>query len=205
MTTDQTLIDLLRHGEPRGGHRYRGSLDDPLSDIGWAQMRSAVGTRRPWQEIVSSPLRRCADFARELGTELGIPVVIEKNFQEMGFGLWEGRSSEEILTFDHDRLTRFWQDPLRNPPPGGEHLAAVQERVRAGWEALLARNHHRHVLLVTHGGVIRVLIALALGISLEHLSRITVPYACLTRLHVDRVAGRELPRLIFHASLPQGL
>jgi len=199
MTTNLTRIDLLRHGEPLGGNRYRGSLDDPLSDNGWAQMRNAVGDHAPWQEIITSPLCRCADFAQELGVRLKIPVTVDDRLREMGFGFWEGRTAEEILTFDHDRLTRFWQNPLKNPPPNGEHLETLQERVIAAWEAVINQNRNRHLLLVAHGGVIRMIIANALGISLEHLSRITVPYACLTRLHVERLAGTDLPRLIFHA------
>ncbi len=199
MKTDLTRIDLLRHGEPRGGNRYRGSLDDPLSDTGWRQMRQTVGDHAPWQGVVTSPLRRCADFARSLGERLEIPVTVDERLREMSFGTWEGRTAAEIMRFDGDHLTRFWQNPLKNPPPQGEHLHTVHQRVTAAWQALIDGNPNRHLLLVAHGGVIRTIIAHALGISLEHLSRITVPYACLTRLHVERVAGMEIPRLIFHA------
>ncbi len=60
------LIDLIRHGEPQGGMRYRGQLDDPLSELGWQQMRNATANVQPWEHIVSSTLSRCADFAKEL-------------------------------------------------------------------------------------------------------------------------------------------
>ena len=57
---EETLIDLLRHGEPEGGRAYRGhSIDDPLSETGWQQMWAAVGYHKPWEQIVSSPLQRC--------------------------------------------------------------------------------------------------------------------------------------------------
>ncbi|MEW6253578.1 MAG: histidine phosphatase family protein, partial [Planctomycetota bacterium] len=61
-----TLIDLMRHGEPVGGRRYRGQVDDPLSEKGWAQMRAAVGEAAPWHHVVSSPLLRCREFAETL-------------------------------------------------------------------------------------------------------------------------------------------
>ena len=77
---DTTVIDLIRHGEPEGGVRIRGSRDDPLSDIGWSQMWSAVGQAKPWHEIVSSPLSRCAAFARELGSPLELSVHEEHRF-----------------------------------------------------------------------------------------------------------------------------
>jgi len=63
---NQTQIDLLRHGEPVGGRRYRGQTDDPLSEKGWQQMRAAVLDVQGWDVIYSSPLRRCAEFAQEL-------------------------------------------------------------------------------------------------------------------------------------------
>lgn len=53
---DFTTVDLLRHGEPAGGKKFRGAVDDPLSPLGWQQMRAAVGDFRGWQTIVSSPL-----------------------------------------------------------------------------------------------------------------------------------------------------
>ena len=41
----ETTIDLLRHGEPLGGGRYRGQMDDALSEKGWQQMWQAVAGR----------------------------------------------------------------------------------------------------------------------------------------------------------------
>ena len=54
-------IDLLRHGDT-GQRSYRGQLDDPLSTLGWSQLRAAI-FGRSWDAIVTSPLRRCAEFA----------------------------------------------------------------------------------------------------------------------------------------------
>jgi len=64
-----TYIDVIRHGEPVGGRRYRGySVDDPLTKKGWAQMRAAVPETPPWQHIVSSPLKRCLEFSQDWPT-----------------------------------------------------------------------------------------------------------------------------------------
>ncbi len=81
MNAETTTINLICHGEPVGGPRYRDQIDDPLSDLGWLQMRAAVGVHRPWSEIVTSPLSRCAAFAQELGTRLGLPVVEDARLQ----------------------------------------------------------------------------------------------------------------------------
>lgn len=193
------LIDLLRHGKPEGGQKYRGSLDDPLSPEGWQQMHASLQGHPPWHAIVSSPLQRCAAFAHEIGQNVSIPVTLEARFQEMNFGQWEGRTSAEILEDDRKRLTLFWQDPLNNPPPGGEHISDFHQRVQSAWRDLLARNEDRSLLLVAHGGVIRVILCVVLHIPLQHLSRVVVEYASLSRIKVDEVAGTPMPRLVFHA------
>ncbi len=62
LTSTQT--DLLRHDEPVGGRRYRGRTDDPLSEVGWRQMRAAVDGYSAWRATVTSPLKRCAGALR---------------------------------------------------------------------------------------------------------------------------------------------
>ena len=61
-----TVIDLLRHGDVEGGRKYRGQLDDPLSELGWEQLRNVTSNKQNWQQIVTSPLKRCHDFSIEL-------------------------------------------------------------------------------------------------------------------------------------------
>src|SRR5690606_221668 len=87
------ILDMLRHGETERGGGLRGSLDDRLTEQGWAQMREAVAQAGPWDALVSSPLRRCAQFADELGARLGLPVQLEAGVRELHFGDWEGRSA----------------------------------------------------------------------------------------------------------------
>ncbi|MBF0158614.1 MAG: alpha-ribazole phosphatase family protein [Magnetococcales bacterium] len=197
-------VDLLRHGEPEGGERYRGSLDDPLSASGWQQMERTLASlpvaERGWQRIITSPLRRCADFAGVLGQRLqpAAEVVVEPGLREMGFGAWEGRTTAEILAQDGQALRQFWRDPLHHTPPQGEPMEPFQQRIQGVWQSWLQDYPQQHLLVVTHGGVVRVLISLVLALPLEHLSRIVVPYANLTRLRVDRCDDQLMPRLVFH-------
>ncbi len=194
-----TLVDLLRHGEPVGGNKYRGQNDDPLSEKGWAQMRDAVGDRRPWDVVLSSPLSRCRAFAEELAARHGLPLEFDERLMEIGFGAWEGRTAEELMRDDPDILMRFWLDPLNNTPPGAEPLARFRDRVDAAWRDMLARHRGRHVLIVCHAGVIRLCVARTLDMPLDRLFRIQVPNAGLTRVRVDTNGASEFPRLMFHA------
>ncbi|MEK7696673.1 MAG: alpha-ribazole phosphatase [Pseudomonadota bacterium] len=194
-----TTIDLIRHGEPVGGSKYRGQTDDPLSEKGWAQMRAAVGDRRPWEAILTSPLTRCRVFAEELAVRLALPFEVDVRLMEIGFGEWEGRTAEELLATDPERLTRFWNDPVRHAPPGGETLAAFRDRILAAWEDILAHHAGRHVLIVGHAGTIRIAVCHVLDMPLDRLFRIQVPNAGITRIQVDMNGAGVLPRLVFHA------
>ena len=195
--SDFTTVDLLRHGEPEGGQKFRGAVDDPLSARGWEQMRAAVGDYRDWQLIVSSPLIRCADFARQLAERLDRPLEVVPEFVELSFGIWEGRSVAEVNATDPVMLARFWRDPVAYPIPGGEPVAEFDRRVGQAWDALLERHRGRHLLLVAHGGVIRMVLRQLLEIPVRRIWRIEVPFAAVSRIRRHRDPDAE-PHLVFH-------
>ena len=195
-----TTIDLIRHGEPVGGAKFRGYTDDPLGEKGWAQMRAAVQGESPWQAVVSSPLLRCAEFAMELAARGGVPLETEAGFKEIGFGEWEGRTSEELMQEDPDCLDRLWRDPAHYTPPGGEARAVFAARVTASGNDPLARHAGKHILLVAHGGVNRVILCHALQIPLQHMFRLQVPFAGMSRVRVLGNGSEALPQLVFHGN-----
>jgi alpha-ribazole phosphatase len=190
-----TTIDLLRHGEPEGGRRYRGQSDDPLSELGWSQMREAVAGESGWARIISSPLLRCAEFARGLAEDLELPVQIDARWMEIGFGEWEGRTATELIESDPEQLRRFWSDPMGNPPPGGESLLTFQQRVVEAWDEMLKEYAGAHLLLVGHAGVMRMVLRQVLEVPLNNLFRFQVPYAGRVRIQVDHDGCQSFPRL----------
>jgi len=194
-----TTLDFIRHGEPIGGKKYRGRTDDPLSDKGWDQMRRAVADHSPWNVIISSPLARCADFARELAQRHGLPLEMDPRLMELGFGAWEGKTSAELTRSDPEVLARFWNDPLAHAPPGSEPLAEFHERVVAAWRDILKTHGGAHVLIVAHAGVIRMAISHVLGAPLKNLFRTQVPNAGITRIRIERNGESVFPQLMFHA------
>ncbi|MHB1085769.1 MAG: histidine phosphatase family protein [Thiobacillus sp.] len=189
-----TTLDLIRHGEPVGGRKYRGQIDDPLSEKGWMQMHAAVGDDKPWTRIVSSPLARCRAFSEQLAERHDLPLALDKRLMEVGFGVWEGKTAAEIEQDAPGTLTRFKADPVNARPAGAEPLAEFQVRVTAGLEGLLAQHPDQHVLLVGHAGVIRMAFAWALGIPLERAYRIEVATASITRFRFDDWGAS----LVFH-------
>lgn len=201
MITDErvtTLIDLLRHGEPVGGSRYRGQIDDPLSDKGWHEMWQTVGKHWPWNAIVTSPLARCQAFAEELAGRASVPLQIEPRLKEIGFGIWQGKTREEITRYDPGVLQRFYRDPMHNRPDGAEGLAEFRNRVVAALADIQVQYSGQHVLVVVHAGVIRMALAHILDIPLANLFRIKVASASLTRIELVEQGEAFLGQLIFH-------
>jgi alpha-ribazole phosphatase/probable phosphoglycerate mutase len=192
-----TVIELLRHGEPVGGSRFRGQRDDPLSERGWQQMWAAVDGRTPWQQVLSSPLLRCHAFAEALCARHGLPLRAEPRFAEIGFGVWEGRTRQELEAQEPGQVERFLRDPVGQRPPGAEPLDAFVARVRAGFDELLACHAGQTVLVVAHAGVIRTILATVLDMPPAAMYRIHVAHAGITRLHTDH--GRTF-RLIAHGT-----
>jgi alpha-ribazole phosphatase/probable phosphoglycerate mutase len=177
-----TTLDFMRHGEPVGGRKYRGQIDDPLSEKGWSQMRAAVGEQRPWSRVVSSPLLRCRAFAEELAGRHQLPLSFDDRLKEVGFGVWEGKNAAQLNEEDPQQLLRFKADPVHARPTGAEPLQDFFWRVASGVEALLQQFADEHVLVVCHAGVIRMALAHGLAIPLANAYRVDVPSAGLTRI-----------------------
>jgi len=165
---------------------YRGSKDDPLSEAGWQQMRGAITKTDAWDAVVTSPMLRCIHFARELADRYGIPLHKDERLRELNFGEWEGRTAENVMASDGERLSRFWADPVNNTPPGGEQVVDFNRRVIESWHHWQQELAGQHVLIVCHGGTIRMIVADTMNIPLEHaFSGLTTPYACRSRIQVD--------------------
>ncbi len=195
-----TTVDLLRHGEVRGGARYRGRTDDPLTEQGLAQMRRQTADWRG-DFIVSSPLLRCLEFAQELSRRQNVPLRIDDNFQEIDFGDWEGKTAEQINDLDSSALRRYYDDPARHPPPNGENQAAFRKRVDAGWQRILDAYPGRRVLVVTHAGVIRTLFLQILDVPFSRSLQIEIGHACLSRFKCYHGDNSRFVQLSFHLPL----
>lgn len=177
-------VDLLRHGDT-GQAGFRGQLDDPLSALGWQQMRAVCAEhagRAGWTAVLSSPLRRCAEFAHALTRDLGLPLDLDAGLAEYDFGQWTGASPAELFSRDPEALERFWRDPLAHPPPGAETISAFSTRVQAALDAAHMREPQARLLVLTHGGVIRLLRCLQEARPLQAMSSVEVAHASLHRL-----------------------
>lgn len=184
------IVDLLRHGEPEGGQRYRGhGCDDPLSGRGWVQMEAAVHGPESWQVVVSSPLLRCRAFAEQLAERQRLPLALETDLREIGFGAWEGRTRAELQRERPQEYNAFYTDPVRSRPPDAEPLAAFRRRVEAAFERQTGALEAERVLAVVHAGVIRALVGWVMEVPDRRLFQLDCDYASRTRLQRHPLRG----------------
>lgn len=193
-----THIDLLRHGACEGGDIYRGSSDVALTEAGWQQMAAALSPFDGWQRLVSSPLSRCRHFAEVLAEKRNLPLTLAPGFRELCFGEWEGQRVKAVWERDPQGVSAFYANPLAVTPPGGEPIADVCERIAAAWQTLLQDCRGEHVLLICHGGIIRLLLCQLLGMPVSAMMRLEVPYASLSRLRVYHSDEGDSPVLLSH-------
>ncbi|HBH36298.1 MAG TPA: histidine phosphatase family protein [Gammaproteobacteria bacterium] len=184
--SETTIIDFIRHGEPEGGSRYRGhSIDDPLTDKGWRQMWRGVGGAAPWDMILSSPLIRCALFAETLGERHGIPVIINEQLKEIGFGAWEGKTKKELKRERSEEFSAFYADPVNCTPQDAEPVSSFFQRISAALDSI--REHHagEHLLVVAHAGVIRAALTHAIGADAASMYRFDVANGNISRVCIE--------------------
>lgn len=145
-------MQLMRHGTT-GQPSYRGQINDPLSALGWQQSRAATADSE-WELVVSSTMRRCADFAQAFCDERGIPLQLDARLVEYHFGDWQGRTIADLEREEPTHLAAYRADPQRHPPPRGEDFDAFGRRIAAALDTVAAMPAPR-VLVITHGAVIR--------------------------------------------------
>lgn len=195
-----TIIDLLRHGDVEGGRKYRGQLDDPLSQLGWEQLRLATNKKQNWHQIITSPLQRCSKFSSELAQTHSLPLHTKSNLKEVSFGLWEGKTADELLEEEPEKIKKYWNDPINTTPPQGENLLNFEKRIMDIWGKMLSEFQGQHILVISHAGVMRIILCHILGMPLTELFKLDVGLAKASRIQIDHIDGKSWPRLIFHGS-----
>ena len=180
---------LARHDQTdwNAQHRYQGHAQVPLNETGQRQA-AALGDRlaREGIEVVySSDLPRAWQTAQAVAAVCGLPVQAEPRIREMDFGEWQGRTHAEIRGLGGASAhPGGHQEPLSYAPPGGETLGQLAERVRAALEDARRTQQDKTVLWVTHGGPLRTLLCLVLGLDLGQNGQFRTHTASVSELHV---------------------
>ncbi len=192
-------IDILRHGEPEGGDILRGRVNPCLTPRGWRQMEDAAERAGAnWSRIITSPLQRCRDFAQHLAQSRQLDLQIGEDWQEIDYGDWDGMPVAEWRAKSAPQFRSFREDITALAPPNGETFVQFRDRVLGAWEQLAALPGGSHTLLVTHGGVMRVILPTVLGMPLNRGYPLHIPFACISRVLLNVEGGRHRASLLFH-------
>jgi len=193
----ETTVFLVRHGLT-GWHAEKkllGQRDVPLSDEGLAHAERAARAMAGLSlgEIISSPLQRAVQTANIIGEQFGIEVARDPRLTDFDVGGWAGMAVEDIAQTAEYKA--FVENPTAERIPGGENLEEVRERAVAAIEQALEDNPSgAAIAVVTHAGVIRVLLAHYLGSPPANYHRISVNPGSVSVLSF--ADDRELPRVI---------
>jgi probable phosphoglycerate mutase len=178
---------LVRHGETDWNtqRRYQGQLDVPLNDKGqWQARRVAQALAgQPVDHLFSSDLQRAYATAQSIAALCGRLVTPDPRLREMGFGAWEGLTVPQIKERYADSYRRWREDPAANPPEGAEGLVAAEQRVKQAWQEI-KRSDAETVVLVSHGGTLRILLRHLLGLPPEAYWQFKIGNASLSRLRI---------------------
>ncbi len=168
-------IFLLRHGHVQCGaeRRFIGRSDVPLSPDGLKQAHDWAHwfSRRPPARVVSSDLSRARRTAEIIGGRCGVPVETMAGLREIDLGGWEGLAFETVRERFPGDFERRGADMADFRPPGGESFGDLQLRAVAAFGICLERTPGS-LLIVSHAGVIRVLLCHLLGMPLANLFRL---------------------------------
>jgi probable phosphoglycerate mutase len=184
---EATRIIAVRHGETAWNvdARIQGQLDIGLNDTGRWQARR-VGEAlagEPISAVYSSDLERAHETALPIAQTAGVPVRPHEGLRERSFGMFEGKTFDEI----HDT----WPDHAHNwrkripewePPEGGESLLALRERVTRTLHDLASRHPGEQIVVVAHGGVLDTLYRVATGQEVNSPRTWQLPNGAINRL-----------------------
>jgi len=193
-----TKIYLIRHGETEGAEsrRYKGHIDVPLSENGIEQIKRVSeylfkntdtppipplvrGGNGGVDAVYCSDLSRAKKSAEIIAGPHGLKPVIVKGLKERSFGVWEGMSFDEIKMRWPDAFNAWAANPLKFSPMDGESTLDVRDRGMKAFNEIAEKHDGQNIAIVSHGGVIRVILCELLGIPLENIFRIEQDFAAL--------------------------
>ncbi|NLL37836.1 MAG: histidine phosphatase family protein [Fretibacterium sp.] len=178
-------VILARHGrtEWNDAGLFQGRTDIPLNEKGKDQAKRLARRLASWpvQAVYASPLTRALDTARAVAAPHALEPVVLKGLEEINFGIWEGLSVPYLA--EQGALSDWEKDPLFNAPEDGESWEALSERVGQALETI-QKDGFEHVVVVSHGGIMRVIYALLVGLSPHTVWRLRVHNCAMTGLEI---------------------
>jgi len=193
----ETTVFLIRHGVTawHAEGRVLGQRDIPLSAAGVAQAEEAAAALHgvKMSEVLSSPLQRAIQTAEIIGQDAGIEVARDPRLIDFQLGKWTGMTYADVAK--NEEYQRFLLQPDSERIPGGESLEDIRRRAVSAIEQALSDNATGDALaIVTHAGIIRVLLTHYMGSPTANYHRVRVSPGSISILGF--ADDRQLPRVL---------
>lgn len=173
---------LVRHGETEANVAglYSGHAPTPLTGRGIAQAQSlnTLLARVPFDQVLCSELERAQHTARLVLEGRDLPLLVKPELNEMFFGDWEMRHHRDLAVEDAENYAAWCSDWQNAVPTNGEGFAAFAQRVEQFTRILSDFTHLPHVLIVSHQGVLSLLIARLLSLPAAAMWNFRVEQGC---------------------------
>ena len=198
----KTRLFLIRHGDTIDTDTkkvFKGTIDIPLSEKGRRRIEAAAAflSRFPIGHVYTSALSRCMESGSIIARPHGLEITVRAAFNELDFGVWEGLSVDEIIRQYPEEFRLWFSDPERFTPPQGEILADMQKRVLAAFYELADTHKGENLAIITHGGVVRVIVCALLDLKLSAIVRIGQDYGGVTIIDIYEDGNPEIKLLNF--------
>ena len=173
------LIFFIRHGLTDWNiqRRFQGTCDIPLNDMGLIQAKTAAARCRElsFERIYHSTLLRAAQTAQIIADASDAPLFPHQGFNEVCLGVFQGLNHEQASRQYPDAYAHYFADRINAAPPEGESLYQLQQRALAALSGIEqdAAGCSR-IAVVSHGALLKTLLAAVAGIPLEHFARFDV-------------------------------
>lgn len=192
-------IYLTRHGETEWNKelRMQGWKNSNLTEKGIEDAKSLGKHLKNinFDLIYSSPLKRALDTAKYIRGMKNTKIVINENFKEMNFGLWEGMNEEELTKKYPKEYEIFLQKPQLFKPFGGETFTEFVNRIEKGLYDVIDNNSDTdNILIVAHAVVIKAIMKIVKGYGIEKLW--SLPFIRGTSVTVLEVENRNIKILL---------
>jgi len=172
---------MVRHGEiPANVNKiYAGTISEQLTPRGIRQTEEIADKLKSCNvhSLFSSPIPRAIQTAEIISKKIGKDLVIDHTFREMELGLWEGMSENDIARMYPEEWDTWLSRPAKLKLPGRETLDELLKRVLRGIQRIYHEANDRHIVIVTHVAIIRVLSLWHENKSLNHYKKFHVPNA----------------------------
>ena len=160
--TEPTTFFFVRHGESEANvaHRFSGRFDSPLTPVGRKQAEAVADALEdvPFDRIIATPLSRSLDTALVIARRRRMPVDVVSDLIEIDVGEKQGALFDEIKGLPE------WTDDGFVAWKGGESLEQILERGLRAIRRINRESPGETVLVISHGGVTRILVSHYLGI-----------------------------------------